>query len=98
MSYNYYLNRNKTRIIVIDGQESSASGSVDVMYSYYPENMENNTDSPEIQDRFHLAIVHGVLSKLFGDKHHESMYRSIVAEARDSSKNSAFAQLAQYDY
>ena len=98
MSY-YYLNRDKSKIIVIDGDEAPVTDTeVSMMYSYYPESLESDTEEPEIPDMYHLALVHGTISKLFGDAHHDAMYRRLIARARSSSKNSAFANLAQYDY
>jgi hypothetical protein len=95
----YYLNRNRTALTVIDDSEAAAGGTeVSVMYSYIPSSMESDEDEPEFPEQFHIALVHGTISLLFGDQRHEKMYFDKIKEARATSKNSAFMSLKQYEY
>lgn len=95
----YYLNRNRTALTVIDDTESPAGGTeVSVMYSYIPGVMESDEDEPEFPEQFHIALVHGTLAMLFGDQRHERMYLEKIKEGRATSKNSAFMSLKQYEY
>ena len=101
MAYKYYFDRNKAELVVINnsnGAPLSGESTIDVLYSPYPEDLTEDNDEPEMKDHFQLALVHGVLYKLLGDSHQEKMYRKLIADARASSKNSSFMQVAQYDY
>lgn len=94
----YYTNRERTKLIIIGDNETPASGSsVDVYYSKVPAKLENDTDEPEFQERFHLALVHGTIAKITGDAHHVNEYRELIRKARETSRPT-HPTVRQYDY
>jgi hypothetical protein len=91
---NYYVDPQYKRLYIYDGDASSAT----VFYTKIPDRLTSNTDEPEIDERYHPAIVNYVLFQITGNDRNYRNYLDKLRWARSRKNDFGPMTIRRYDY